>query len=119
VRIRPPSFHSVHGIRPCSRAVYYRLQVEYRVALPARWPGALASILIGVGRFGDSLRTGGPSGPLEALSLLIIFAGAFSLAHSPLISGMKGADDQYHELWSQRVRTKRVPDVSHPPFASP
>jgi drug/metabolite transporter (DMT)-like permease len=79
----------------------------------------LASILIGVGLFGDSLRTGGAWGPLEALSLLIMFAGAFSLAHSPLISGMKGADDQYHELLSQRVRTKRVPNVSPPPFASP
>ncbi|HEY1832618.1 MAG TPA: DMT family transporter [Acidimicrobiales bacterium] len=79
----------------------------------------LASILIGVGIFGDNLRTGGAWGPLEALSLLIMFAGAFSLAHSPLISGMKGADDHYHELLSQRARPKGGSDLSPPPIASP
>jgi len=64
----------------------------------------LASILIGIGLFGDNLRTSGPWGPLEALSLLVMFAGAFSLAHSPLVSGMKGGGDEYHELLSQRSR---------------
>jgi hypothetical protein len=39
-----------------------------------------------------------------------MFAGAFSLAHSPLITGMKGEDDHYQELLAQRTRTKREPD---------
>ncbi len=72
----------------------------------------LASILIGVGLFGDSLRTTGAWGPLEALSLLVMFAGAFSLAHSPLVSGMRGSGDQYHELLSQRARSARLPDAA-------
>jgi drug/metabolite transporter (DMT)-like permease len=65
----------------------------------------LASILIGISLFDDNLRTTGPWGPLEALSLLVMFAGAFSLAHSPLVSGMKGDDGEYHELLSQRARS--------------
>jgi hypothetical protein len=78
----------------------------------------LASILIGVGLFGDNLRTSGAWGPLEALSLLIMFAGAFSLAQSPLVSGMKGDEDQYHELLSQRSRAERLGDeVWHPPLS--
>jgi hypothetical protein len=68
----------------------------------------LASILIGIGLFGDNLRTSGAWGPLEALSLAVMFAGAFSLAHSPLVSGMKGDNDQYHELLSQRSRAMRL-----------
>jgi drug/metabolite transporter (DMT)-like permease len=68
----------------------------------------LASILIGVGLFGDNLRTGGAWGPLEALSLLVMFIGAFSLAHSPLVSGLKGSDDQYHELLSKRLHSNQV-----------
>jgi drug/metabolite transporter (DMT)-like permease len=79
----------------------------------------LASILIGIGLFGDGLRTSGAWAPLEALSLLIMFAGAFSLAHSPLISGMKGSNDHFGELLSQRERPKSVPDLSPPPFANP
>jgi uncharacterized membrane protein len=62
----------------------------------------LASILIGIGLFGDNLRTSGSYGPLEALSLLVLFAGAFSLSQSPLVSGMKGDDDRYHEMLSRR-----------------
>jgi drug/metabolite transporter (DMT)-like permease len=69
----------------------------------------LASILIGVGLFGDNLRTSGPWGPLEALSLLLMFAGAFGLAHSPLVSGMKGGD-RYPELLSQRSRSDPLTD---------
>ena len=68
----------------------------------------LASILIGVGIFGDDLRTGGAWGPLEAISLLIMFAGAYTLAHSPLVSGMKGDDDVYNELLSQRSRSELI-----------
>ena len=80
----------------------------------------LASILIGVGLFGDDLRTGGAWGPLEAFSLLVMFVGAFSLAHSPLVSGMKGDDEQYHELLSQRAHAEKVaanacpPPLTHP-----
>src|SRR3984957_4918945 len=79
----------------------------------------LASILIGVALFGDNLRTGGAWGPLEALSLLVMFAGAFSLAHSPLITGMKGEDDRYHELLAQRTRAMRGPDGCPAHYASP
>jgi drug/metabolite transporter (DMT)-like permease len=75
----------------------------------------LASILIGVGLFGDDLRTGGAWGPLEAFSLLIMFVGAFSLAHSPLVSGMKGDDEHYHELLSQRIHTEKVASNPSPP----
>ncbi len=79
----------------------------------------LASILIGVGLFGDNLRTSGPWGPLEALSLLIMFAGAFSLAHSPLVSGMKGSSDQYHVRLSQRARSARLAEAAcRPPSPS-
>jgi drug/metabolite transporter (DMT)-like permease len=80
----------------------------------------LASILIGVGLFGDNLRTSGAWGPLEALSLLVTFAGAFSLSQSPLVSGMKGSGDQYHQLLSQRSRSARLPDTACqlPPSAS-
>jgi drug/metabolite transporter (DMT)-like permease len=79
----------------------------------------LASILLGVGLFGDNLRTSGPWGPLEALSLLVMFAGAFWLAHSPLVSGMKGGGHEYHELLSQRSRSARLSDhVSAPPLSS-
>jgi len=79
----------------------------------------LASILIGIGLFGDNLRTSGAWGPLEALSLLVMFAGAFSLAHSPLVSGMTGGGDQHHELLSQRARTAGLPDAVCPPPPSP
>ncbi|MDQ2876368.1 MAG: DMT family transporter [Actinomycetota bacterium] len=69
----------------------------------------LASILIGVGLFGDDLRTSGPWGPLEALSLLLMFLGAFWLTHSPLVSGIKGSEDR--NLVSQRSAGSRVPDA--------
>lgn len=68
----------------------------------------LASIAIGIALFDDNLRTSGAYGPLEALSLLVMFVGAASLAHSPLISGMKGADDRYEELLSTRSRSAKL-----------
>jgi drug/metabolite transporter (DMT)-like permease len=68
----------------------------------------LASLAIGIGLFGDDLRTAGAYGPLEAISLLIMFAGAISLAHSPLISGLRGEDDQFSELLSTRSRSERL-----------
>jgi drug/metabolite transporter (DMT)-like permease len=78
----------------------------------------LVSILIGVGLFGDNLRTSGAWGPVEALSLLVMFAGAFSLAHSPLVSGMKGDEDQFHELLSQRSRSQQLAEGAYPPRLS-
>jgi len=49
----------------------------------------LASILIGIGLFGDNLRTGRGVGPLEAISLLVLFSGAVTLCQSPMVSGVK------------------------------
>ncbi len=65
----------------------------------------VASILVGVGLFGDDLRTTGAWGPLEALSLLLMVAGAVVLAHSPLVAGLRSGSDQYSELLSRRSRT--------------
>lgn len=71
----------------------------------------LASLAIGIGLFGDLLRTTGVYGPLEAVSLIIMFIGVASIAHSPLISGMKGDDDRYSELLSLRSRSKRLAEA--------
>lgn len=68
----------------------------------------LASLAIGIGLFGDNLRTAGAYGPLEAISLLIMFIGAISLAQSPLISGMRGQDDRFAEFLSTRSRSARL-----------
>jgi drug/metabolite transporter (DMT)-like permease len=70
----------------------------------------LASIAIGIGLFGDTLRTSGAYGPLEALSLLVMFIGAAFIAHSKLVSGMKGDEEEYGELLSVRSRSKRLAD---------
>jgi len=74
----------------------------------------LASILVGVGLFGDNLRTSGAWGPLEALSLAVMFAGAVLLAHSPLVAGLKGDGDQYSELLSHRSRARQIADTPCP-----
>ena len=68
----------------------------------------LASIAIGIALFDDNLRTVGAYGPLEAVSLLIMFVGAASLANSPLVSGMRGSDERYEELLSTRSRSRRL-----------
>jgi drug/metabolite transporter (DMT)-like permease len=75
----------------------------------------LASILIGVTLFGDNLQTRGAAGPLEALSLLVAFSGAFVLAHSPLISGLR-AGGEYSESLSSHVRptARQDPAPSRP-----
>jgi F0F1-type ATP synthase assembly protein I len=67
----------------------------------------LASIVIGVGLFGDNLRTSGPWGPLEALSLLVMFAGAVSVAQSPLVSGIMGEGEDSEKL-ALRSRSQRL-----------
>lgn len=71
----------------------------------------LASIALGIGLYGDSLRTAGAYGPLEAISLLIMFVGAASIALSPMVSGMKGDDDRYAEMLSLRSHSKRLIDA--------
>ena len=63
----------------------------------------LVSICLGIALYGDSLRTSGPYGPLEAISLLLMFVGAVFLSHSPLITGMKseGKGVEYDEMLSR------------------
>jgi drug/metabolite transporter (DMT)-like permease len=68
----------------------------------------VASILIGVWLFGDNLRTTGAWGPLEALSLLVMVAGAVVLAHSPLVAGLKASTDQRDELLTHHSHSDRV-----------
>lgn len=65
----------------------------------------LASILIGVNLFGDDLRTAGAWGPLEALSLLVLFAGAITLCLSPLVRASSDASAA-SELLTGRYRSK-------------
>ena len=75
----------------------------------------LVSIIIGVTLFGDNLRTSGPWGPLEAISLLVLFAGAFSLVQSPLVRGIKGVDARDAELLGGRRRQDAVTHPLSPP----
>jgi uncharacterized membrane protein len=85
----------------------------------------LASIAIGIGLFGDSLRTSGPWGPLEAVSLLVMFVGAVFLSHSPLITGIRseGKGIEYEQMLSRRVKRRggaaaepSVTDGAPPPY---
>jgi hypothetical protein len=87
----------------------------------------LVSICLGIALFGDSLRTSGPYGPLEAVSLLVMFMGAVFLSNSPLITGMKseGTGVEYDEMLSRRLKHphhERPSDALHdgglPPFSS-
>jgi drug/metabolite transporter (DMT)-like permease len=64
----------------------------------------LASIALGVGLFGDSLRTAGAWGPLEAASLLLMFMGAISLTDSPLVGGIRGEEVEGRDRLSHRSR---------------
>jgi drug/metabolite transporter (DMT)-like permease len=68
----------------------------------------LASIAIGIALFGDTLRTSGAYGPLEAVSLLVMFVGAAFIGHSTLVSGMKGDDEVLGEMLSLRSRSQRL-----------
>ena len=86
----------------------------------------LVSICIGIALFGDSLRTSGPYGPLEALSLLVMFMGAVFLSHSPLITGIRseGKGAEYDDLLSRRLKhphevdQEAVSEGGRPPFSS-
>jgi drug/metabolite transporter (DMT)-like permease len=111
-------FHwQTYGVAVCGVASLFLAQNAFHAGPIAASQTALvlvdplASIAIGIGLFGDNLRTAGAYGPLEALSLLIMFVGAVSIAHSPLISGMKGDDERYSELLSLRSRSKRLVDA--------
>jgi uncharacterized membrane protein len=66
----------------------------------------LVSICLGIALYGDALRTSGWYGPLEALSLLVMFMGAVFLSNSPLITGMKseGQSVEYDEMLSRRLK---------------
>jgi drug/metabolite transporter (DMT)-like permease len=84
----------------------------------------LASILFGIALYGDSLRTANPWGPLEAVSLLVMFAGAVFLSNSPLVTGLRGEDKgaEYEDLLSRRVKhfgreEVELADNGLPPFS--
>ncbi len=72
----------------------------------------LASILIGIALFDDDLRTHGAWGPLEALSLLVLFAGGMLLSNSRLIAGIRTSDSPDADRLGPRLRrrvTTRAP----------
>ncbi|HXQ62673.1 MAG TPA: DMT family transporter [Acidimicrobiales bacterium] len=64
----------------------------------------LASIAIGIGLFGDHVQTAGGRGAGEALALVVLFLGAFSLTRSPLIISVKTEDGESNHILSQRHR---------------
>ena len=70
----------------------------------------LASICIGIGLFGDDLHTSGANGPVEAISLLVAFTGAFFLARSRLISSMNEGERLVPQ--PRRSRSNPLPDPS-------
>ncbi len=73
----------------------------------------LASIVIGVGLFGDRVQTAGGRGVGEALALIVLFFGVYSLTRSPLIIGVKTEDGNSPHILSQRHRGLR--DHPEPP----
>lgn len=79
----------------------------------------LASILIGIALFNDDLRTRGAWGPLEALSLLVLFGGGLLLSSSPLIRGIRagGPSDADHlgPRFRRRLATDKPESVSSIP----
>jgi drug/metabolite transporter (DMT)-like permease len=75
----------------------------------------LASILIGVNLFGDNLRTAGAWGPLEALSMLILFAGAITMCTSPLLNPERVGGVSTEAL-SPRYHSKHGPGAGGAPI---
>jgi drug/metabolite transporter (DMT)-like permease len=67
----------------------------------------LASIIIGIGLFGDRVQTGGGRAVGEVLALAMLFFGVYSLTRSPLIIGVKTEDGQSPHMLSQRQRGLR------------
>jgi uncharacterized membrane protein len=86
----------------------------------------LVSICLGIALYGDTLRTSGAYGPLEAVSLLTMFMGAVFLSNSPLITGIKseGTGVEYDEMLSRRLKHthhaqhESMADSAVPPFSS-
>ena len=74
----------------------------------------LASILIGIGLFDDDLRTRGAWGPLEALSLLVLFAGGVLLSNSPLITGVRAGEPSDADRLRPRFRGRSTADSREP-----
>jgi drug/metabolite transporter (DMT)-like permease len=108
-------FHwQTYGVAVCGALSLFLTQNAYHAGPIAASQTALVlvdplvSIALGIGLYGDSLRTSGAFGPLEAISLLIMFVGAASLAHSPLVSGMEEDDDRSSEMLSPRSHSKRL-----------
>ncbi|HVC69903.1 MAG TPA: DMT family transporter [Acidimicrobiales bacterium] len=64
----------------------------------------VASIIIGIGLFGDRVQTAGGRGVGEVLALIVLFFGVYSLTRSPLIIGVKTEDDDSRHLLSERHR---------------
>ena len=65
-----------------------------------------ASILMGIALFDDDLRTSGAWGPLEALSLLVLFVGGVLLSHSPLITGIRAGGTADADRLGPRFRRR-------------
>lgn len=68
----------------------------------------LASIAIGIGLFGDRLMTTGVRGPGEALALVLLFAGVFSLTRSPLVGNVKSESGEDLHMLSRRRDTEQA-----------
>ena len=62
----------------------------------------LASVAIGIWLFGDRLHTAGWRLPVEALSMVVLFAGVFVLSLSPLVAGAKDESGTGDRLVRQR-----------------
>jgi drug/metabolite transporter (DMT)-like permease len=73
----------------------------------------LASIIIGIGLFGDHIQTSGGRSVGEGLALIVLFFGVYSLTRSPLIIGVKTEDGDSPHMLSERHRNFRGP--SGPP----
>jgi drug/metabolite transporter (DMT)-like permease len=71
----------------------------------------LVSLIIGISLYGDDLRTSGAYGPLEALSLLVMFVGAAELARSPLVAGIRERDGGYSEWLAARSPSGQGPET--------
>ncbi len=77
------------------------------------------SILLGIGLFGDELRTGGAYGPLEAISLLVLFGGVFALCQSPLVAGVKGEGEERSEMLGDRHLRRQSRTAKREPTMRP
>jgi len=64
----------------------------------------LASVAIGIGLFGDTVRAGVGPVALEVASLAVMFAGVLSLAMSPLVARVKSEGEDGSHMLSRRWR---------------